>query len=84
MIVIKKYLMLMPAQLAKLELGSHGIESTILDEVMGTFAPHLTMSAGIRLAVADEDEEQAEAILATMQERDSAALEHEANSPNHL
>ena len=74
----------MPAQLAKLELGSHGIESTILDEVMGTFAPHLTMSAGIRLAVADEDEEQAEAILATMQERDSAALEHEANSPNHL
>ena len=84
MIVIKKYLMLMPAQLAKLELGSHGIESTILDEVMGTFAPHLTMSAGIRLAVADDDEEQAEAILDAMQERDSAELEHETHSINQL
>jgi len=81
---IKKYSMLMSAQLAKMELGSHGIDAIILDEAVGSLAPYLTMSSGVRLSIADEDEQQAELILDAMQERDSAALEHEANSPNHL
>ena len=45
----------MPAQLAQLELRSHGIDCVILDEHMATLTPFFAMDGGIRLAVADED-----------------------------
>lgn len=71
MIVLRKYSLLIPAQLAKLELASHGIEAVILDEALGSMGLHLVMDSGIRLAVAEEDQHQADAILKTMKERDS-------------
>ena len=67
--VIRKYALLLPAQLGKMELGSYGIESVILDEGVGANAPHLAVFSGIRLAVADEDAIEADAILVAMQER---------------
>ena len=67
--VIRKYALLLPAQLGKLELGSYGVESVILDEGVGANAPHLAVFSGIRLAVADEDVIEAETILVAMKER---------------
>lgn len=72
MIILRKYSLLIPAQLAKLELASHGIESVILDEALGSMGLHLVMDSGIRLAVAEEDEQEADTILKAMKERDSA------------
>ena len=69
MVILRKYALLMPAQLAKLELASHGIESVIMDEALGSLAPCFAMGE-IRLAVADEDEKEADAILAAMRNRD--------------
>ena len=63
--------MLMQAELARLELASCGIESTIIDEIVGSIAPHLTMLSGVRLVVADEDEQEADAILAAMKKRNA-------------
>lgn len=65
--VIRKYSLLIPAQLAQLELGSYGVESEILDEGVAVNAPHFAMVSGIRLAVADEDVAQAEKILEAAQ-----------------
>lgn len=64
---IRKYSLLVPAQLAQLELGSHGVEAWILDEGVAAHAPHFAMTSGIRLAVADEDIELAESILEAAQ-----------------
>ena len=71
MVILRKYTLLLPAQLAKMELGSYGIESTILDEGMGSNAPCFAMDSGIRLAVADEDESEAESVLVAMNERNA-------------
>lgn len=65
MVVVRKYSLLLPAQLAKLELASHGIESVILDEALASLAPCFTMG-GIRLAVAEDDKQEAREILDAM------------------
>ncbi|MBT8044226.1 MAG: DUF2007 domain-containing protein [Verrucomicrobiae bacterium] len=74
MVVIRKYSLLLPAQLAKLELGSQGIDSVILDESIGSLAPCFTMGSGIRLAVAEEDEDRADVLLKNMKSRNSRDL----------
>lgn len=61
--VLRKYTLLLPAQLAQLELRSHGIEAVILDEHMATTAPFFAMDSGIRLAVAERDLAEATVIL---------------------
>ena len=61
--VVREYTLLVPAQLAQLELRSHGIEAVILDEHMANLAPFFAVDGGIRLAVADEDVADAEALL---------------------
>ena len=66
--VIQTYSLLVTAQLAQLELGSYGIKAEILDESLAVTAPNFAMSDGIRLAVLDEDEDQAKAILSGSQE----------------
>ncbi|MEJ6570685.1 MAG: hypothetical protein QNL01_14665 [Akkermansiaceae bacterium] len=71
MVIIRKYALLLPAQLAKMELGSYGIESTILDEGVGANAPHFAVFSGIRLAIADQDEHEADTILVAMKERNA-------------
>jgi hypothetical protein len=71
MVILRKYTILMQAELAKLELASYGINATILDEYLGSIAPHLTLLNGVRLAVADSDELEAGAILDAMTERNS-------------
>lgn len=73
MVILRKYTLLLPAQLAKLELASYGIEAVILDEALGSLAPCFTMGSGIRLAAADEDQKQAELILEAMEARNSAS-----------
>jgi hypothetical protein len=80
-IVLRKYTLLMPAELARLELASHGIESVILDEALGSLAPYLFLCSGIRLAVAEEDEQAAERVLVAMEERNdgTGAPEGEEN-----
>ncbi|MDG1356991.1 MAG: DUF2007 domain-containing protein [Akkermansiaceae bacterium] len=72
MVILRKYTMLMQAELAKLELASYGIEATILDENLGSIAPHLTLLNGVRLAVADQDEQDAEGIINAMTKRNTA------------
>ena len=62
--IVRTYSLLIPAQLAQLELRSYGIEAEILDEGLAVNAPHFAMADGIRLAVADEDLERAKEILA--------------------
>ncbi len=71
MVILRKYTMLMQAELAKLELSSFGINAVILDENLGSIAPHLTLLNGVRLAVADEDEQEATAILDAMTKRNT-------------
>lgn len=61
--VIRTYSMLVPAQLAQLELGSYGIRAEILDEGVALNTPHFAMVSGIRLAVDALDEEKAVEIL---------------------
>lgn len=63
MVVVREYSLLIQAQLASIELGRHGIEAVILDENMAVTAPFFAMDGGIRLAVLDEHQEQAEQIL---------------------
>lgn len=65
MVILQKYSLLIPAQLAKLELASHGIESVILDEALASLAPCFTMGE-IRLAVDEDDEREARAVLDAM------------------
>lgn len=65
MVVVREYSLLLPAQLAKLELASHGIESVILDEALASLAPCFTMGR-IRLAVAEDDEQEAGELLDAM------------------
>lgn len=72
MVILRKYTMVMQAELAKLELASYGIKATILDENLGSIAPHLTMMNGVRLAVADDDEQEAGEILDAMTKRNTA------------
>jgi hypothetical protein len=71
MVILRKYTMLMQAELAKLELSSCGINAIILDENIGSIAPHLTLLNGVRLAVAEEDEQEAEEVLDAMTMRNS-------------
>jgi len=71
MVVLRKYTMLIQAELARLELASFGIDSRILDEITGSIAPHLTMHSGVRLVVAEEDEQEADDILAAMKKRNA-------------
>ncbi len=61
--IVRAYPNLPDAQLAKLALESAGIDADILDEATATLAPHLTFGSGIRLAVADEDFDQAREVL---------------------
>ena len=52
------------AQALKLKLGSAGIEAFIPDEMSAGLAPHHFMNpSGVRLQVADADEEQARKII---------------------
>ncbi|MFK7911838.1 MAG: DUF2007 domain-containing protein [Akkermansiaceae bacterium] len=60
--VVRTYSLLMPAQLAQLELRSHGIESVILDEHVAMLTP-FAMDGGIRLAVSEESLPEAQSIL---------------------
>lgn len=61
--VVRQYTLLLPAQLAQLELRRHGIEAVIMDEHMATLTPFFAMDGGIRLAVADDDADEATSIL---------------------
>ena len=83
MVILRKYTLLLPAQLAKLELASYGIEAVILDEAVGSLAPCFTMGS-IRLAVADEDEEEANSLLIAMKERNSASGGTDVEDPKSL
>ena len=52
------------AQAMKMKLGSAGIEAFIPDELSAGLAPHLFMSqTGVRLQVAETDEDQARKII---------------------
>lgn len=52
------------AQDLKLKLGSAGIEAFIPDEISAGVAPHLFMTrTGIRLQVAETDEDEAKKII---------------------
>ncbi len=65
MIEIARYLNNIEAELARLTLASHGIESVLLDQQMNNYFGFL--GGGImpvRLLVAQPDEEDATAILA--------------------
>ena len=73
--IVGRYNFLVPAQLAQLELRSHGIEAEILDENLATLAPHLLMAESIRIAVVDEDEEEAKLILDRLAERNAEVSE---------
>jgi hypothetical protein len=62
------------AQILKLELGSCGIESFIPDEMSAGVAPHIFLTkAGIRVQVADEDEEDARQVIADRKTGPSAS-----------
>lgn len=57
---------LVEAQLLKMKLGSFGIEAFIPNETSAGMAPFLFMNkTGIRVQVADEDEEEARKIVET-------------------
>ena len=66
MVEIGRYLTAVEADLARLLLGSHGIEAVILDGQMNNFYGGVALP--VRLMVDDEDEAEARAIL----ERDVA------------
>lgn len=61
--VVREYTLLISAQLAQLELRSHGIDCVILDEHMASLAPFFALDGGIRLAVSDEDYSQSVELL---------------------
>lgn len=63
MTVLRGYSTLEQAFLAKSRLESEGVAAEVLDEAMAVSAPHLLMTSGIRLSVADEDAERAREIL---------------------
>ena len=63
MVVVREYSLLMQAQLARMELGRHGIEAEIIDENMAATAPFFAMDGGIRLAVVEGQESEATEIL---------------------
>jgi hypothetical protein len=57
--VVKRCRTLEEAHLERARLAEAGIEADVLDETIATTAPYLLASAGIRLAVADEEADQA-------------------------
>jgi len=57
--VVKRCGTLEEAHLARAKLADAGIEADVLDEATATTAPYLLASSGIRLAVADEEADQA-------------------------
>jgi hypothetical protein len=57
--VVKRCSTLEEAHLARTRLADAGIEADVLDETIATTAPYLLGSSGIRLAVADEEADQA-------------------------
>ena len=67
--VVREYTLLISAQLAQLELLSHGIDCVILDEHMATLTPFFAMAGGIRLAVTDEDYSQSVELLENLPPR---------------
>jgi len=67
--ILRTYSLLIPAQLAQLELGSYGIRAEILDECLAVTAPQFAMSDGIRLAVMDGDFQEALEILNAAEEK---------------
>jgi hypothetical protein len=62
MVEIGRYLTMVEADLARLLLGSHGIEAFVLDGQMNNFYGGVAMP--VRLVVDDEDESSALKILA--------------------
>jgi hypothetical protein len=62
MVEIGRYFTLVEADLARLLLGSHGIEAFLLDAQMNNFYGGLAMP--VRLMVDEDDEAEARAILA--------------------
>jgi hypothetical protein len=62
MIEVGRYLTMVEADLARLLLGSYGIEALVLDSQMNNFYGGVAMP--VRLVVDDEDEAEALAVLA--------------------
>lgn len=73
--VVQKYSLLLPAQLAQLELRSYGINAEIIDEGVASTLPFDAMIYGIRLAVHEHEHAEASRILDEMVERNQQALE---------
>jgi hypothetical protein len=61
-IEVGRYLTMVEADLARLLLGSHGIEAMVLDSQMNNFYGGVAMP--VRLVVDDDDQQEALAILA--------------------
>ncbi|BDS05113.1 hypothetical protein NT6N_01530 [Oceaniferula spumae] len=70
--VVRKFSLLLPAQLAQLELRSYGIRAEILDEGSASVLPFDAMIYGIRLTVADADYEEASRLLDEMSDRNQS------------
>lgn len=62
MVEIGRYLTMVEADLARLLLGSHGIEALVLDSQMNNFYGGVAMP--VRLVVDEDDQKEALAILA--------------------
>lgn len=71
--VVQKYSLLLPAQLAQLELRSYGINAEIIDEGVASTLPFDAMIYGIRLAVDDTNHAEATRLLDEMVERNRQA-----------
>ena len=61
MVVIRKYALLLPAQLAKMELGRHGIESVILDDHIATCVNYALTGSNV-----DDRREKVEELVAVL------------------
>jgi uncharacterized protein YlaN (UPF0358 family) len=62
LVEVGRYLTMVEADLARLLLGSHGIEALVLDSQMNNFYGGVAMP--VRLVVDDDDQKDALAILA--------------------
>jgi uncharacterized protein YlaN (UPF0358 family) len=62
LVEVGRYLTMVEADLARLLLGSHGIEALVLDSQMNNFYGGVAMP--VRLVVDDDDQKDALAVLA--------------------
>ena len=78
MIDVANVMTIQEAQNIKMQLGSCGIEAFIPDEVSAVLTPHHFMTpTGVRVQVADEDEEAAREVLAELEKAEGEPLEPE-------